>query len=371
MPAMHRRTALLFAAILPLAWPTLVSAASAEPPRISGPLSHENLAIYLIHGPSESGPVPLTLAEGLAKGVVEVRETGSVNQLEIENFGTDDVFIQSGDIVKGGQQDRVLMVSLLLPARSGKMPIGAFCVEQGRWTRRGVEDVKRFASSDAAVPSKELRLAMQAPKPASPAVAGIPSPSSPVDDPRLALTQRMQPHSPDETSSRQQDVWQNVARAQQRLASALGGPVASAQSASSLQLALENDKLAAARTAYVEALRPQAEKDDDVVGYVVAINGRLSSADIYPSNGLFRKMWAKQLAAAATEAVAGKQDAAAAAAPASEAVQVFLADAETGKAQEKTLTAGVKLHTRDAPKTVYLETSRASGAMLHRNYLAK
>ena len=40
---------------------------------------HENLAVYFLHGPSTPGPVPLTLAEALAKGKVRVIETGNVN----------------------------------------------------------------------------------------------------------------------------------------------------------------------------------------------------------------------------------------------------------------------------------------------------
>ena len=111
-------------------------AALADPsPRISGPHVHENLAIYFVHGQGAAGPVPLTLQEGLAKGNVQVVETGRVNELQIENTGGEEVFIQAGDIVKGGKQDRVLTVSLLLPANSGRVPIASFCVEQGRWAR--------------------------------------------------------------------------------------------------------------------------------------------------------------------------------------------------------------------------------------------
>ena len=51
---------------------------SAQPAKLSGPYLHDNLAVYFIHGPSAAGPVPLTLAEALAKGGVQVRETGSV-----------------------------------------------------------------------------------------------------------------------------------------------------------------------------------------------------------------------------------------------------------------------------------------------------
>ena len=60
---------------------------------MSGPVVHENLAVYFIHGPSAPGKVPLTLEEAMAKGVVKVRETSSVNQLEIENLGEEEVFV--------------------------------------------------------------------------------------------------------------------------------------------------------------------------------------------------------------------------------------------------------------------------------------
>src|ERR1700722_2083391 len=105
------------------------SARAGEGPRISGPYSHENLTVYFVHGVSVAGPIPLTLQEALAKGTVRLVETGSVNELKIENVGNEDVFIQSGDIVKGGRQDRALTVSFVLPRKSGEVPVASFCVE--------------------------------------------------------------------------------------------------------------------------------------------------------------------------------------------------------------------------------------------------
>src|SRR5436190_17919166 len=158
---MYRR-ALLALAASSLAVLTICPA-RANDYRVTGPVVHENLAIYLVHGKSAVGPVPLTLEDALTKGSVKVHETGNVNELQIENLGTGEVFVQSGDIVKGGQQDRVLTVSLLLPPRSGRIPIASFCVEQGRWTARGKEDVKTFATASAVVPSREAKIAMKAP----------------------------------------------------------------------------------------------------------------------------------------------------------------------------------------------------------------
>src|SRR5438105_6014562 len=143
---MHRRTLAALAGSS-LAFVIFgVTGSRAGEYHMTGPVVHNNLAIYLVHGKSAAGPVPLTLDQALANRSVKVHETGNVNELQIENLGTGEVFVQSGDIVKGGQQDRVLTVSLLLPPRSGRIPIAAFCVEHGRWTARGKADVKTFAT---------------------------------------------------------------------------------------------------------------------------------------------------------------------------------------------------------------------------------
>src|SRR2546430_7162669 len=124
-PLMHRRSLLALAALsLPL-WlssGSLVARADSAS-RITGPVVHGNLAVYFVHGASSAGAVPLTLAEALDAKKVRVSETGSVNELAIANLGDREIFVQSGDIVKGGQQDRVLSVSLVLPPRSGSIPI--------------------------------------------------------------------------------------------------------------------------------------------------------------------------------------------------------------------------------------------------------
>jgi hypothetical protein len=360
-----RNSLLAAIALSPLFLSGLVAFAAMPAPegaRISGPVSHENLTIYFIHGPSAPGKVPLTLDEALAKRVVQVRETGNVNQIEIENLGLEDVFIQSGDIVKGGQQDRTLMVSLVLPPKSGRVPIESFCVEQGRWSARGREDVKNFSTASASVPSREMKLAMKAPQPVA-----APEP----DGRRPALRT-----AASETSARQSAVWDGVRKMQDKLSGSVGAPVNAAQSASSLQLALENEKLVGLQNTYLKALKALGEADRDIVGYVFAVNGKLNSADVYPSNGLFRKMWTKLLNASATEAISHRNEPREAA-PSIDAVTAFLAEAEKGKSTEKPLNAGVKLDTREGEKAFFFETARASAlpsapkAWVHRNYLAK
>jgi hypothetical protein len=358
---MHRR-ALLALAGSSLAFMALgFTSLRADEYRVSGPIVHENLAIYLVHGKSASGAVPLTLDEALAKRAVKVHETGNVNELQIENLGNDEVFVQSGDIVKGGKQDRVLTVSLILPPKSGRIPIASFCVEQGRWQARGKEDVTTFATASAVVPSREAKIAMKAPVPAAspdPMPGGVRR-----GDLRNAFTGS-------DTGSRQQQVWAKVRKVQEGLSSNLGTTVNAAASQTSLQLALENEKLKDAQATYLAALKATAERDGDVIGYIFAINGKLNSAEIYPSNGLFRKMWPKLLQASITEAI-GQKNAGGEATPTKEIANVFLDEAMAGKSSEKPLPAQVQLETREADKSLYFETRRGNGAWVHRSYLAK
>jgi hypothetical protein len=324
--------------------------------RVSGPHTFENLAVYFVHGASAAGTVPLTLEEAVAKGTVQVIETGRVNELQIENTGTEQVFVQAGDIVKGGKQDRVLTVSFLLPAKSGRLPLASFCVEQGRWTVRGKEDASKFSSAAEAMPSRAALLAMTAP-PAAKAGGYRPAGEAP-DNSEVAVKQKQ--------------VWDSVATTQNKLTGGLNSNVASPMSGTSLQLSLENEQLKQARKNYLAALQAKGEADADILGYAAAINGQLSSANLYPSNALFRKMWRKQLAAVVTEAIGEKIGAALADPPPSAATaSAFLAEAEQGRRSEQASAVGTRQESRDSDKALYNETRTGDGKWVHRSYLAK
>jgi hypothetical protein len=360
-------------ATAPFAAGFATAAAAAEPIRVLEPVAHENLAVYFVHGPSAPGPVPLSLQEALLNGSVTVYETGNVNTLEIENSGTEDVFVQAGDIVKGGRQDRVLTVSLLVPARSGRLPIGAYCVEHGRWSARGREDAYRFSSAEKAVPSREAKLAMLAPgQSRQPTAAAPPAGASRESTLRNVEQRQLVGRGGSNTESRQSEVWAQVAKIQQTLSASVNARVASEVSASSLQLSLENEKVAQARSRYVDALKGAGEADESIVGVVVAINGRISSADVYPSNGLFRKMWPKILDAAATEALGVKAEKPAPA-PAAQAARAFMSAAEAARAAPAPSGADghAQLAVREASDALLVESRRKDGALIHRTYVAK
>ena len=304
--------------------------------RLSGPYTHKNLAIFLVHGKNSiKGKSFLTLQEALVQRKVTVYETKSVNELSIQNFSNEDVYVQSGDIVKGGQQDRMIGVDLIVPPRSGKMPISAFCVEHGRWSGRGNERAGVFSSSADAVATKEIKLAAK-------------------------------------MSNSQGGVWQSVTVAQDKLSRNVGARVNSPVSGSSLQLAVENGKVQETADSYIKALSGIANRSDDVIGYVFAINGKVNSADIYGSNALFKKLWPKLLKANAIEAIAELQQDKFKPASA-ESVKGFLSEAEKAKPSDKDVSARVNLLTREDEANILFETrDRAEkGAWVHRNYIKK
>ena len=304
--------------------------------RLSGPYTHRNLAIFLVHGKNSiKGKSFLTLQEALVQKKVVIYETQHVNELSIQNFSNEDVYVQSGDIVKGGQQDRMIGVDLIVPPRSGKMPISAFCVEHGRWSGRGNERAAVFSSSSDAVATKEIKLAAK-------------------------------------MSNSQGGVWQSVTVAQDKLSRNVGARVNSPVSGSSLQLAVENGKVQETAESYIKALSDIANRSDDVIGYVFAINGKVNSADIYGSNALFKKLWPKLLKANAIEAIAELQPDKFKPASA-ESVKGFLSEAEKAKPSDKDVSARVNLLTREDESNILFETrDRAEkGAWVHRNYIKK
>lgn len=359
-------TALVTAVILPLVCgPAVAETAAADAYRLSGPQTHGNLAVYFVHGESRPGPVPLTLQEGLVKNAVEVRETGSVNELQVMNTGDEAVYIQSGDIVKGGRQDRVLVVSMLLPPRSDLVSIPVFCVEHGRWSGRDGENATKFEAADSLMPSRAAKLAMRGGDSDADQSAAA-RPNQPVSRPDQRAA------DPSSVSARQQRVWSGVAAIQGDLSSNLGAQVASARSRTSLQLALENENLGAKQAEFVNGLQKSGEADADIIGYVVAINGRLNSAEIYPSNGLFLKMWPRLLRASATEAIKDSK-AESKPLPTTDDVMAFLKDASNARSVDEDA-ANAKVTVRKSAGAAMFESRPAApdaAGWINKSYLAR
>jgi hypothetical protein len=304
---------------------------------LTGPHTHKNLSLYFIHDKAQVKIAEyIPLDEALDKGIVLVNETGDVNHLTAENLSPRfHVFIQSGDIVKGGKQDRTIGQDVVLVPKSGKVALNAFCVEQGRWQPRGKEREQQFSSSKKRLSSKELKIAAKKAK-------------------------------------SQEAVWKAVEKEQEKLSRKLGKSVKSKVSDTSLQLTLEDRDLQKESGNYVGAITAKGLAADDVVGYAYAVNGTFNTADIYGSNALFKKMWAKALEAAACEAVAAPEPAKPLnPAPGANDIIRQINHAVQGRIDGRFDTKCSSLISREATNGYAFETRTKKGKVIHINVIQK
>ena len=121
----------------------------------------------------------------------------------------------------------------------------------------------------------------------------------------------------------------------------------------------------------MKILQSAGAKKADIIGFVFAINGKLNSADIYSSNGLFRKMWPKLLRASVTEAIAEKGRSAGLKPPSMADVRAFFKRNNQAIVKTTRISSDIQLETSVLDKAYFFATKRANGRVLHFNYLAK
>lgn len=315
----------------------MMAAMTDTPFHLAGPFTHENLTLHLIHGPDTvDGTRFMPLTEAMQARSVLVHETGEVSQLEIENLSEHlDLFIQAGDIVKGGRQDRTLAVDFVLPARSGRVPIPSFCVERGRWHRRANEDAAGFSGSDMYLAGKKLQMAA-----------------------KLGRSQA--------------EVWRCIADSQQALSASLGEEVCHKASPSSYQLTREHEGIQKRRREFLARLGGLLSDKPDAVGYLFEVNGALSSADVYGSHSLFVKLWDKLLDAAILEALEESGHPPRKDAPKTvQEVLQWLDSPESGDlVRRESVPPRVELITRRTDHSVRFDThDQALGKLLHRSLI--
>jgi hypothetical protein len=304
---------------------------------ISKPYIYKSLTIFLLCGEDKiKGKSFWTLQEAMEQEKVIVHETGNVNKLEIENLLLDEeVFIQSGDIVKGGKQDRVFAFDFIVPANSGKLPIDAFCVEQSRWNQRGGESSTRFTTSSDRAVTRDLNISIK--------------------------------HTPSQSA-----VWNTIGNTQRSLTGSLGRNVQSRQSESSLQLTLEDPNVKEAVAEYISNFSGVIDNHFNVVGYVVVINGKITNSDTYFCNELFRKLWPKLLKAAAVEAIIHKQENISKTEINVDEVKEFLANKPLPKVSEKQVSTRVKMTTQEFMDKIRFDTMDLEKQVcVHTNFVTR
>ncbi len=239
---------------------------------INDPKTVENLSLFILTGKEKVvGKRYNTLSEAMNTKQVTVKETGSVNELSIDNNGTDYVFIHSGDIVKGGKQDRTISHDIIVAPNTKDMPLASFCVEQGRWEQRADEVVVAFSANTKMLSSRDLKLAAK-------------------------------------HENNQGKVWSKVSEQKAYLNEKLSKrkgyavEVAANESASSLQLALESEELKKSKDSIYEKLKDLIDMPD-AIGYAYAINGEIYGVEVYNNKRLFADFWDKILESVIVEAI--------------------------------------------------------------------
>ena len=218
----------------------------------------------------------MTLSEAMDSKKVTVKETGSVNELLINNDSNEYIFIHSGDIVKGGKQDRTISYDIIISPNTKGTPLESFCVEEGRWQQRANETVSHFDSNSKMLSSKDLKLAAKHDK-------------------------------------NQSEVWSKVSEQKAYLNEKLSKrngysvDVTNNESDTSLQLALESEELKKVRDNYIESLAGLI-KTPDAIGYAYTINGEIYGVEVYNNKHLFKDLWKKILESIVVEAISKEGD---------------------------------------------------------------
>ena len=157
--------------------------------------------------------------------------------------------------MRGGDQDRMISIDFIVP-KSGLCRSRRFVLNPGVGTNAEKKRTRRSAAENTA--TNGLKLAAKSEK-------------------------------------SQQAVWDNVNLVQANLSQNVGASVNSAVSASSMELSMEDSKVKETSAAYINTLSGLLQSRSDVIGYVLAINGKVTSADVYASHALFAKLWPKLL----------------------------------------------------------------------------
>jgi len=111
-----------------------------------------SLSVFGLLWPGSSPLEYLTLDQAIETGGFEVTElnaSGAVKMLMAKNPLDKMVFLMAGEELVGAKQNRVLDVSLMIPARTN-MSIPVSCVERGRWSQ---SDSLSFSSDQTSAPS--------------------------------------------------------------------------------------------------------------------------------------------------------------------------------------------------------------------------
>lgn len=262
----------------------------------------------------------LVLDEAFPKKLVEIKEVagGSVNSLQLVNRADQPLFLLAGEVIIGGKQDRIIGSNTIIPAKTTQ-DVPVFCVEHGRWHGESNE----FTTAKALAHGR---------------LRGHAS-----FDSQQAVWDEVAAKNEKRKTTTSTDTYRHVAEQEQEQ----GGPVLDWQQ-------------------QVDAALAKVDADDraHLVGFAVALNGKVATIDRFGSPKLFGKLKDKLVKSYITEALDVPADATAKL-PTAADVKSFIADAEKVKAEPAydTPAASTEVQKADyaAKSTVMYKMSKKAG----------
>ena len=245
---------------------------------ILDPVSVANLTVYFVQlprGRTTSRKAPalppvefVGLEQARAAGEVVVSETGITERVRLENHSTRDLFLQAGEVLRGGDQDRAVAGDLIVPAPRHEPEshwVPTFCAEPERSQpmRGGTPDL--FTLFDQMCPGQKLKREL-----------------------RLGT---------------QEDIWREITALRDVVFDIVSYNGTRDTPPYSLWMLIEVLEAQSWLTPYIHPLLPLAEAHMEATGAVFVLGGKFNSAELYATPALFRQMWPKLLYAMAVEAL--------------------------------------------------------------------
>jgi hypothetical protein len=110
--------------------------------------TYENLQLIPVRYVGDGGAkgfLPFKKVNSLQKAIKnkkirinEIKGKGNaeVRVLEMRNTSKEAIVLQSGDILVGGKQDRIIAQTMIIPPDKQKYYVNVYCVEKNRWDRK-------------------------------------------------------------------------------------------------------------------------------------------------------------------------------------------------------------------------------------------
>jgi hypothetical protein len=283
-------------------------------------------------------PAPTALQVG--------QSAADVNRLVVVNRSQKPLYLMPGEIIYGGQQDRVMGEEALIPADGKPVIVKVYCVEHGRWAYRSPgeteADVARLSNpSGPRLSPQQLRQ-----KAAAARSGKFVAPAGNLHKQgRLAV----------QDSENQGEVWAKVGEA--------NAATGATSRSGAFTANYTNPRVLQQIQGYLDQLQTPVSNGPQVVGAIAAIDGKVEAVDVFQSTPLFRKLWPKLLQSHALDAaktagrsksekVCGLEDA-----------QAFLHSVlEANVEKQSSAPGGLQVTKRESPRVVSFSAAPADAA---------